>query len=341
MKTALEVLLIISLVAVGVYVSISDIKRGVIKNKVLFIFAGVAAFLDVFYYGFFVRDIAVEFIISYGIVAAMALILFFTHCWAGGDCKLALVLGLMFPARFYVITWKTNVTLFFALMIAFLLGYIFLLIDAVYGLISRRDKISAMTFRQGMTSFFKYYIAALAYLIAIDLLYSLGVARFVVFDSVIVSIICFAAAWGSTAIKPLMKPFVFLPVLGIDIVLCIVFRVFPLSGSIFHYIVILLLAIFRILISAKNYIPIQVDSVKTGMILSTASSILLSQSIPKVEIPISTEKLDSRLTEEQAGKIVEWGRNKKMVIAIVRRIPFAVFIVLGFILYLLWGGLSL
>ncbi len=341
MKTVLEVLLILLLAAAGVYASISDIKKGIIKNKVLIIFAGIAILLDALYYGIFVRDIAFEFLISYSIVAALALILFFTHCWAGGDCKLALVLGLLFPARLYVVAWKTNVTLFLALLIAFLLGYVFLIVDAVYGLISRRDKISAITFKQGMVSFFKYYIAALAYLVAFDLLYCLIVARYIVIDSVIITLVCFAIAWGSTAIKPLMKPYVFLPVLGIDIVLCIVFKVFPLSGNIIHYIVVLLLAVFRILISAKNYTPIQAGSIKAGMILSTASSILLSQSIPKAGIPVSTEKLDSRLTEDQAKKIVEWGAKKQMVFAVVRRIPFAAFIFLGFLLYLLWGGISL
>lgn len=341
MKTALEVLLIITLTTAGVYASISDIKSGIIKNKVLLIFAGIAIALDALYYGLFVRDIIIEFLISYSIVAGLALILFFTHCWAGGDCKLAMVLGLLFPARLYVVAWETNTTLFFALLIAFLLGYVYLIFDAVYGLITRRDKISAATFRQGMVSFLKYYVAALAYLIAFDLLYRLVIARYIVIDSVIISLVCFAIAWGITAIKMLMKPYVFLPVLGIDIVLCIVFRIFPLSGNVVHYIIVLLLAIFRILISAKNYIPIQADSIKPGMILSTASSILLSQSIPKAEIPISTEKLDSRLTEEQTRIIVEWGKKKKMAVAIVRRIPFASFIALGFLLYLLWGWVSL
>lgn len=340
MKIVLEILLVITLVAAGVYASVSDIKHGIIKNRVLAVFFGIAVLLDGIYYGFAVRDIAVEFLISYFIVAALAMILFFTNCWAGGDCKLSLVLGLLFPARLYVAAWETNITLFLSLVIAFLFGYGFLIVDAVYGLITRRDRISLVDFKRGSFSFFKYYIAAVAYLIAFDLLYRLVIARYIIVDSPIVSLFGFAIALATTSIKPLMKCYVFLPVLLVDIVLCIIFKIFPLSQNALHYVIVLLLAVFRILISARNYISIRADSIKPGMILSTASSVVLAHEIPKAEIQISTEKLDSRLTEDQADKIATWGERKDITIAIVRRIPFAAFISLGFLVYLIWGGLA-
>ena len=132
-----------------------------------------------------------------------------------------------------------------------------------------------------------------------------------------------------------------MPLLAVDVATCFMLKIMPLSDNIIQYIIVLLLAVFRILVSAKNYTDIQADSIKSGMILSAESSIVLSVKVPKANISLSTEKLDSRLNDEQVRQIVEWGRKEKATISIVRRIPFASFVFLGFIVYLIWGGMSL
>lgn len=95
----------------------------------------------------------------------------------------------------------------------------------------------------------------------------------------------------------------------------------------------------RILIATQSYQVIQTALVRPGMILSTASSMQFIASRVKGLPGISTEDLRSRLTEEQAESIKRWEHSAKgqPQITIVRKIPFAIFISLGFVLYyLLW-----
>ena len=51
---------------------------------------------------------------------------------------------------------------------------------------------------------------------------------------------------------------------------------------------------------------------------------------------ITTEDMSSRITAEQADSIKRWGKSKngKESIVILRKIPFAAFISLGYIIYL-------
>ena len=81
----------------------SDIRKGVIYNKILAIFFAFAVVIDVLYYGIFARDILFDFIPNVLIVAVISLYLFYMHSLAGGDCKMTIVLSLLYPARKYII----------------------------------------------------------------------------------------------------------------------------------------------------------------------------------------------------------------------------------------------
>lgn len=67
----------------------SDLKFGLIYNRILTIFFGCAVFLDAVYYGFFAKDLFRDFAFNFLVVSLLSLYLFFTHSFAGGDCKLA------------------------------------------------------------------------------------------------------------------------------------------------------------------------------------------------------------------------------------------------------------
>ncbi|WP_242826906.1 hypothetical protein [Butyrivibrio sp. MC2013] len=98
--------------------------------------------------------------------------------------------------------------------------------------------------------------------------------------------------------------------------------------------------IIKIIISEYNYTTIPTSEVKKGMIISSFSSIVMSNSKIKGLPQISHEDMRSRLTQEEADAIIQWGKTKGSLktIQIVRKMPFAIFIFLGLLIYsTIWG----
>ncbi len=120
-----EIVFGMALVALGVYASISDIKNGIIKNKVLLSFSIAAVMLDVIYYAVFVQDIVCDFLYNVLIIGLISAVLYLSRIWAAGDVKLAIVMTLLIPARFYISINSHIMTLFIAICISFILGYFF------------------------------------------------------------------------------------------------------------------------------------------------------------------------------------------------------------------------
>lgn len=87
------------------------------------------------------------------------------------------------------------------------------------------------------------------------------------------------------------------------------------------------------------YERIKIADLKKGMILSMGSSMLMQGSRVRGLPGISSEDLKSRLTETEVNSIIRWGKGKEIDdLIIVKKIPFAIFIFLGFISYfLIWS----
>lgn len=85
-----------------------------------------------------------------------------------------------------------------------------------------------------------------------------------------------------------------------------------------------------------NYQEIAVDELAPGMILSTASTLMLMSSTVKGLPPISSEDLRSRLSQNEVESIIRWSKtsNGKSSLVIVRKIPFAIFIAVGSIAFI-------
>ena len=99
----IEIFLTAVLILLGIIASISDVRDGRIYNKTLLGFVLPGIVLCVIYYGYFARDLFWLFMINFGIIALISLILFYTHSFAGGDCKLTLVMAVLYPANEYLV----------------------------------------------------------------------------------------------------------------------------------------------------------------------------------------------------------------------------------------------
>lgn len=95
-----EICLILVLIFLGVYTSATDIRYGIIQNKVLVATLSIGMILDCIYYGIFAREFAVTFLINLLVISALAVALYAFHFWAAGDSKLLFGICLLFRRDF-------------------------------------------------------------------------------------------------------------------------------------------------------------------------------------------------------------------------------------------------
>ncbi len=335
----IEILLMVAMVSLGVITSISDTREGRINNKTLRIFTVGAAVLDLIYYGCFAKDLLFLFLLNFGIIALISLILFYTHSFAGGDCKLSLVMALLYPANYCFVYGKADATLFFALCIAILYGYFYLLGFSIYALIRGLTQITKEYVRNYIGSFLKSFISATGYICAFNLL-----------------IICiswhglyvneWAVRMGSMMLAWLIGKNAFLQkwpmICGIyvfDFITGRYLEIIPFSFNPENYVLVVVLLLCQMTIRTSLYENVKISDLKKGMILSSFSSVLMQNSRVRGLPPVSSEDLKSRLTEEQIASIGRWADSRNVEsVTIVRKIPFAVFIFAGFLSYfIIWS----
>ena len=76
------------------------------------------------------------------------------------------------------------------------------------------------------------------------------------------------------------------------------------------------------------------------MILSSFSSVLMQTSITPGLPGVSTENLKSRLTSEEVDSIQIWAKaTHTQSLTVVKKIPFAIFISIGFLCYCILGSI--
>ena len=109
--------------------------------------------------------------------------------------------------------------------------------------------------------------------------------------------------------------------------------------SLISYSLAILFILLKVFIDEYNYQTINTAQVKKGMILSLATTIQFTnskvQGLPKP----STEDLRSRLSEDEATAVRKWEKSKygAETVQIVTKIPFAIFISIGTICYIILG----
>lgn len=97
--------------------------------------------------------------------------------------------------------------------------------------------------------------------------------------------------------------------------------------------------LMKLFISEYNYEYINTSDVKAGMIISTETSMLFLNSRVKGLPDISNENISDRLSESECESIRRWEKSSygSKTVKIVRKIPFAIFISLGIVTYIIVG----
>lgn len=334
-----EIIYMLSLIVLGILASISDFKKGIIKNTLLAVFGIYSIFLGILYYGIFARDLFFSALVNVLLVIMLSFILFYSHALAGGDCKLCIVMSLLYPAGFYFNYNGYPFTLPFSLGIAIILGYLYFLIFSIFRIANGKTKVSTTYIRNSLLAFLKSFISASVYIAALNLLAYAAASKGLVIIQHIRIIIYIGIAWAVGKYSSVRKWYIVISVLLIDLICGYVVGRFPFSLDIGSYAIVTLLLLCRITIGANIYEEKPVSDIKPGMILSTFSSAMMQGSKIKGLPGISTEDLKSRLNSDEAAAVIRWAKTRKVgSLILIKKIPFAFFITLGFLGYfLIWG----
>ena len=335
----LEVLMCVCFLVLSAVTIKSDISEGLIHNRTLLAFAAAGTILDCIYYGFFLRKSGVAFLINLLVVTAICLFLFYTHSFAGGDCKLGFVMALLYPGGFYLSYGSTSCTLFFAIGFAIIYGYLYMLISAGYKIAAGKTHVTPVYIGNYLIEFVKRYIKSLIYLCGINLIVIAVELCGIYINAWIVRLLCIGIVWLIGKNNLFAKWQILLPVTALDLIGSIWLKVIPLSLSIEHYVLVGILLISQMTIKTNLYQEVEVAQLKKGMILSTLSSVRMQGSRVRGLPSVSSEDLRSRLTEMEIESIQRWAQSKNVsTVSVVRKIPFAIFLALGFASYfVLWG----
>lgn len=340
--TIIEVLLLLLVLGACVYMSVSDIKEGMIPNRVILGLIVTALILDACYY-----VIAPELLFSFGInlaiITAIALLMYATHTWAGGDCKFFFVIGLLYPAGCYLPIAEMNSTLCLSWCFAFIAGFIYLAIDSAVLSLKKGAKIRWQPVRGALLSFVKRYALILVYTSGLYLIYVCFVAERYAINDLLLMAVFIGTAFCVSGFSFFQDKILLSAVLIFDLALSLIFMVSPLRIGPLHFLVLFFVVALRLMIAGHNYKEIPTSEVKKGMILATSSTITFSRSQVKGLPKLSTEDLRSRLTEAESESVRRWEKSKygSQTVQIVRKIPFAIFISIGvFCYFILWGILK-
>lgn len=336
-------MVMLGVTAVGaVAASFTDIRDGKIYNQLIVTLCTIALVFGVVYYRLFASDLFIGFLINISVCAIILLCLFYTHSFAGGDVKLGLAICLLYPAGCYLYYRDSIITLFFALCFGIIIGYLYLLVVAAFEIIRGKTKVNGEYVKKYLGNYITNYLRAFVYVVAVNLLMVIAQKNGIRINAWMLWALCFVTAWTARRVRIMRNRYAIVSIIVLDFVLSIALKTVPFSIYPSTYAFVALLVLCQITITSSIYKEIPTDSVEKGMILSTFSTIQMQGSRVRGLPGISKEDLRDRLTEEQAESVKRWGRTEKGsdTVMIMRKIPFAVFLALGFsVYYLIWSAM--
>lgn len=256
-----ETLLISIIGILGFYVTVTDIKHGIIQNKRLLQAGIIGFFINIVYYSRFAYGFLEVYISNLIIMSILAVALYMIHFWAAGDSKLLIVLMFLFPARFYDFGKQVIAPGIYGFILIFLLAYVYVLGDTIIQKLKQAQKIQYRTInRQFIFVFIKSYIVSFIYLNLFSQVIRLIFKNFYFSNQVIFMIMnIFLVIWIQN-VQWLKKIGLIIIAFAIDIILTIKFYV-PGNIQWKSYTVLFLALFLRHIMSGYNYQEIPTKNV--------------------------------------------------------------------------------
>ena len=325
-----------TLIVTCIYVTITDLKSGLIQNKVILSSTIVAVVLNSIYFIFFAEDLFVAYCTNVGIMALISIIFYALHIWAAGDSKLLILTIMLIPTRLYFKGDIVSATTVIIIMI-FSFAYIYTIAESIYIGIKERNLFKVEKFKADIKSMLKQYIKCTCLVMLFNFLFNLILPEFYSSNSELVMILNMIIVLLSYNLK-FFDRLVWLTILSVlTAILYFINYGFSADFNFKIYVLVALVLILRVLSEKYNYMTISTNSVKKGMVISYSTIMFFIPSKIKGLPKSTTEDIRSRISEEEAESIRRWENSKhgQKEITIVRKIPFAIFISLGAIVYVI------
>ncbi|PHU34235.1 prepilin peptidase [Pseudobutyrivibrio ruminis] len=337
----LELVLGVLSLATCLYFSYTDIRYNRIKNIVLLLAGTLGLVVSLVGYYFLAKNLLSYYLINIVIAVVVSQILYMTHVWAAGDSKMYICMAIMLPIMFSLQNGRIMFSSIFIATYAFLIGFIYLVGDTIFLLAKREITIDFHNAAQQIKKFIFRYVRNIAMITGLWAIEELFVNRADPRYVVVLAMGNLCILMLISLLKEWMKNGIACLLIICEVIIYFATGILSLKSiNPRYYLLIILLMIFRLLVNDGNYKTINSNDVKKGMILSTVTTVLMSNSNMEGLPRISKENMADRLTEEQAEAVRKWGfiKGEHINIQIVKKVPFAIFLTLGMIIEIvIWG----
>jgi preflagellin peptidase FlaK len=334
--TLIEGSLIVLLAGIAIIASLSDLYKGRISNWLLLFGLAVGCILNAIYYWIFADNLIWNYLINLSLVTVMSVLFYGFHVWSAGDSKFSILLVFLFPARLYNLDQKILAPAIAIFIFIFSIGFLYVVVESVVLGLKRRDLFHFGGFHIKLKRFFKrYFVIASVLFICSQSIFFLFPAFYednhllILFFNLFIILLLQDQKWPEhTAVV--------VGLTGACVILLLLLRT-QIAINWWLYLIVGLVILTRMFSEKYNYEVIATSTVRPGMILSFNTVVRFQPS--RVQgLPLhTTEDLRSRLSEEDVQAILRWEKSKfgEGSIVIVRKLPFAIIISAGMVLFIL------
>lgn len=330
----LEALLLAVLGMLCIHATITDLKSSIIPNRLLLVGACLSLVGNGLYYGLFARAYLLPFLVNLAAMSCLSVLFYAMHIWAAGDSKLLMVVVSLIPARLYAAGMAVATV---AILIAtFSLAFLYYVAESVVLGIRERKLFPGQKRKLDVPALLVQYgkctcvvtIAGWVFSRLLGDFYAANAPLFMLANMLLVMAVC--------NLKILDKWYVLVALLAAAVAIFVAQHRSLGAVNLLIYPVVLVVLLLRLLAEKDNYKVIPTSQVKAGMVLSQATVLLFLPSRIKGLPTATTEDIRSRLTPEEAESVARWEHSRygQPQITIVRKIPFAVFIALGSVVFI-------
>lgn len=307
----------------------TDIKIGKIKNVVLLFFS-VAALPIQIGAAFTGKIIGIHFVLNFFMTMVFVLVFYIVGIWAAGDCKLLISIALIFP---YTCYWKLSIDTFKSLSLLLMCLttiYLYVVSDTIINAVTNL-KTLFLTLKKIVTkdlclSFIKKWFIIVT---VSNIVLMINRVVFKWSYAYVAMAVFFVFMLLSDTIEKLKK--IWIIALICDVIFWMVCRVEMRVIVLNVGTATLLFGLSRV-VQVFNYKIIDLEKLKPGMIISAISVKELQK---KVGTNILEEKTDENIVSRLNETDVEYIQSVEIdKIRIVRKIPFALFVLISCLLYL-------
>ena len=333
----LEISMIVYLIVFCTVAAFTDWKYGKIYNKWLGLGMLPGIVLVVVYYFNRQSDILLYFT---NLAAAIIIaILFWTmKMWGAGDSKLWLFVNFIYPTGLYVTTGTMLFPSMLLFMLIFIEAYIFVILESLWYRFGKRD--------QGITlqkeKFQIVWIWDIGFsVLLLSIVYSIMgylLGEYYESNRIFFSVLGVLSANKLVNWKIHGKKYFTGMLLVIYILMgALLYRGFDWEMLLLTVVLVVVTQMSLKFADKYNYAYIPTSEVKEGMIMSYITIQQFYGSRVKGLPHTTDETTKSRITQSEAEAIRRWEKSKygKDTIMVVRYIPFAIFILIGIVTYLI------